>query len=110
MNADLHLFPVWTKWDGCIVGEVWRRVLRQGDGSRQLVGFLSLLNGHAKFSARWEEHGVFVMDLIGPFQCEGVSSLSRAVTWAEWLIFDMGGEQRKRAPRRKRQPAEEVAA
>ena len=105
------LFPVWTKWDGCVIGEVWRRVLfvRQSDGD-VLMGYLSLLNGQANFNANWEEpDGRFVFESVGPFHAEGISSSGRAVQWAEWLIADMGGEQRQRAPRRKRSLAKEAA-
>ena len=102
MSELPSLFPVWKRWAGCVVGEVWTRALWVGSDGRQLVGYLSLLNGQAKFSARWEENGVFVMDIIGPFHAEGIGSLARAVQWAEWLVSDLGGEPRKRSVRRRR--------
>jgi len=111
VSGSPSLFPVWHRWQGCIVGEVWNRVLWQGENGRQLVGYLSLVSGSAKFSARWEESGVFVADLVGPYHATGISSFARAVQWAEWIVSDMGGEARKRSPRRNRkQKTLEVAA
>lgn len=107
MSENPALFPVWSRWSGCVArqSQIFTRVIHARSDSDQLVAFLTLHNGTATFSARWESSGSLVCPLVAPLKAEGIASLARAMEWAEWQIKDMGGKPRKRAPRRIKEAA-----
>jgi hypothetical protein len=111
-NSASCLFPVWQLWAGSAVIPVHRRVVWQAAGSdRQFVAYLGILNSRATLTIRVEESGVLVV-VVNSSESDGLSSLPRAMTWAEWVISDvLAGQQPKRARRgSKRSKIEDIAA
>lgn len=98
MNSAPFLFPVWQLWAGSVV-PVHRRIVWQSDEStRQFVAYLGIVRGKATLTIRAEEDDLMVVS-VGRWEADGLGSLARSMTWAEWVISDVLSEQ---TPRRSR--------
>lgn len=97
---DIALFPVWQKvQDHPKLPIFYRRALWVGpSSSRAVVACLSLVSDQARLVLRIEEPGCPVLPVLSK-PADGISSLSRAIQWAEWVIsdFEAGSAPRKRS-------------
>lgn len=95
------LFPVWQEWAGCTVGRSFKRVLVSRSDSEQLVALLTILHDRAQVLLRWEARdGTMVCPISEPYRADGVTSVPRAMQWAEWVLSDLGQVVPRKAKRR----------
>lgn len=97
MTTESLLFPVWkTVKSARSLPPYYTRLLWLSDKSnRSLVAYLTNSLDKATLVIVWEESGERVVPVFEK-ETEGVSTLGRAMQWAEWIISDFEADSRPR--------------
>lgn len=103
------MFPDWKRTQAHSKLPVIHERVLWVTGNRTLRAFLSISLDVARLVLRVDEgEQLFVVALSK--SAEGISSLARAQTWADWVIADFfASNPRKRAPRRVSRDEKEAA-
>ncbi len=98
-SGEILLFPCWKRvQEAKKLPAFFTRLLWVSDvQDRRLVAYLSLVTDQARLVVRWEENGVMVAPVLSK-PADGISTLGRAMQWAEWIISDLeaSAQPRKR--------------
>lgn len=91
--SEISLFPCWQRvQEHPRLPVFYKRVLFASESGRNVEAVLSLVGDQARITVTLSEKDVKPLVIVSKGS-EGVSSLARAMTWAEWVISDYEATQ-----------------